>query len=99
MKLEECTTVEGCFMWADSQWPNFWEFANQDFLTKREIVQLARLIENDDEKFYNFMERLEKVAKESDISREAKDLLIKGAGAFVRLERRYNELANFDRTT
>tara|TARA_Y100001972_G_C7483048_1_gene245329 strand:- start:104 stop:424 length:321 start_codon:yes stop_codon:yes gene_type:complete len=91
MRLDECNTVKDCFLWAGNQWPNFWEFANQQFLTDREIELLAKVIEKDDKTFSRFMDRLKEVSYEKDISPEAKDLLIKGAGAFIKLQRRYND--------
>ena len=91
MYLNECNTVNDCFVWAGNQWPNFWEFATQQFLTDREIERLAKTINNDDEMFNKFMSRLKEVSSNEDISPEAKNLLIKGAGAFIKLERRYND--------
>lgn len=91
MNIDECETVKDCFMWAEQEWTGFWDFVNQLPMTEEEILVLAESVENDDEKFNLLAHKLLEVGK-IDKTPEALRLLMKGAGAFVSLERRYNEI-------
>lgn len=91
MDINECETVKDCFMWAEQEWPGFWDFANQLPMTEEEICDLSEAVESDDDKFQILANKLLEVGK-IDKTQEALRLLMKGAGAFVALERRYNEI-------
>ena len=93
--LEDCVTIKECFLWADQEWPMFWDFATQQKLTKPEIISLWEDVDRDDNKFQQFMDRMVIVAK-MDRTEEAKRYLILGAGAFVRLENQIKEIQDHD---
>lgn len=90
MTLDECKTVKDCFLWAEQEWPGFWEFANQLPITEGEAEELETYINEDEDKFKKFMEKVIELGKNKDATDESRTLLVKGAGAFLRLQRRIN---------
>lgn len=96
MELEECNTVKSCLFWAEQRWKGFWDFATQQAMTSEEIYELAAAIDKDDDGFDALSKRLVAVAK-LDKTKEAMNLLFKGAGAFCALEEKLNEARNLKR--
>ena len=81
MKLEDCTTILECFLWADEQWPGFWD-ATTTF-GKKPTPEFLQAFESEDEiqgtpSFEEFLEHFSKVAKK-DRSPLAIQLLYQGA--------------------
>ena len=86
MELDECKTVKECLLWAEQQFPGFWEFANCKPLSEEEIDDLVAAIEGSPH--YNaLLIKLEEVVP-TDITEEASQLLSKGAKSFKFLEKR-----------
>ena len=83
--LEDCITIKDCFLWADQEWPRFWEFATQQPLTESELCWLQEDLESAGPKFQLFLDKMKEVSR-IDKTTEARRLLILGAGAFVRLQ-------------
>lgn len=88
MKLEECTTVKDCLVWAEGQWPGFWDFATQEPMTNKEFMSLAKKIQTDT-KFNDFIEKFQDCIPSRDqLDAETIQLLMLGAQAMER----FNEL-------
>jgi hypothetical protein len=90
MDIDDCKTVKDCFLWAEQEWPTFWDFVNQHKMTKHEILELAKSIESEEDKFDKLTEKLIEVGS-ADKSQEALRLLVKGSGSFIALERTLHE--------
>lgn len=86
MNLDECSTIKQCFLWAEQEWPGFWEFANCKEVNKNDILALTKALDKNENLFNSFMEKLREVAME-DTSKDARRLLKNGANSFKSLRR------------
>ena len=81
MKLEECTTILDCFLWADEQWPGFWNTTTNfgdDSQNQSTDLKLKPQESAVDPLFLLFIEHFKKVAQH-DKTPLAKQLLFQGA--------------------
>ena len=81
MKLEECTTILDCFLWADEQWPGFWNTTTNFGLDpQNQSTELKQEAPDDtvDPLFMMFIEHFKKVARH-DKTPLGKQLLFQGA--------------------
>ena len=86
MKLQECTTVKDCYMWAESIWPGFWDFATQrNMLTEEELTELNDNINRNSTLYIEFIDKIRELASK-DKSKENIKYLRLGAGAFKRIQ-------------
>lgn len=84
MKLEECTTVKECLVWAEGQWPGFWDFATQEPMTNEEFMALATKISSAD-RFDDFIEKFQDcIPPKGELDAETIQYLMLGAQAMER---------------
>ena len=84
MTLQECTSVRECYIWAESEWPGFWDFATQKRMTYYEKIDLLESVGSDIAKFNRFLDRLKSIYKNK--THDDIYYMKKGAGAFSRLK-------------
>lgn len=88
MKLEECNTVKECLVWAESQWPGFWDFATQEPMTDAEFESLCKRVV-EDKSFSDFISKFEKcVPPREELDQETIQYLMLGAQAMERFNER-----------
>lgn len=86
MKLEECTTVKECLMWAEERWPTFWDFATHQPMTKIELTKLEKRIKNDS-MFSTFLDKFQDcIPSKENLDEETKKYLKLGATALRRIQ-------------
>ena len=85
MNLEECKTIKQCFLWAEQEWPGFWEFANCKQMGKEDVRILTEALDKDEDLFARFIQVLNKIAP-IDKSKDATRLLISGAKSLKNLQ-------------
>ena len=84
-------TVQGCLLWADQIWPNFWKFVTKQELTKPEMLELDRYFSTQKKYLFRFRQHLRDIYI-VDPSKNAVHYLMLSNHAYTRMTKRLQHI-------